>query len=161
MASPAAPMDSSATAALPPSNDADETCVSKEALLVYISGSPGVWPAKFMALLGGKWSVIELEWLTYEHETPNAEEVFQVWRRDDPSLLIPVWRCPISKTTDEDGEEIWLQKGDFSKAQELSVGWVLNRLHQMGEEPEVEDAGFFEYFITFPDVDPTPNPAFM
>lgn len=126
--------------------------------MVYINGCPAVWPAKFLALLQGTWQVIEVEWKTSANGFPNAEEVMQVWRRSDRSLLIPVWRGFLTQS--QDGDEVcWQQSSNLWKQQELSVGWVLDRLQLLGEEIEEENAGWFEAFIFFPDQDPTPNPS--
>jgi len=141
------------------SNDDAEQPLGEWVLAIYVAGAEMIWPAECLVLKGGRWQVMEIAWLEEEGGTPNADVVFQPFDRDDVAALVNVWRLQVllSSSTDmfgETHEPTWKQVSPITKQNcNICVGWVLEKLQELGHGLQPRGGGLYELFINFPNAE--------
>ena len=121
---------------------------SREVLAIYLDGNRIVWPGRFLVMDRGSFKVMDILWDT-EDTSPEAAEVTTPWVRTDTAAMIQMWRVRIrqdEEVVDEENdivETVFKQAGPWSRAQEKSVGWILDTLLRIGEEIEPLGGGVY------------------
>ena len=142
------------------SNDDAEQPLGELVLAIYLGGLAMLWPAECLVLKGGRWQVMEIAWLVEEEgRTPNADVVFQPFNRDDVTALVNVWRLQVflgssTDTLGEMHEPTWMQVGPITKQScNICVGWVVDKLQEIGHELPPLGGGWYEVFISVPNAE--------
>jgi len=141
------------------SNDDVEQPLGEWVLAIYLGGAEMIWPAECLVLKGGRWQVMEIAWLEEEGGTPNVDVVFQPFDRDDVTALVNVWRLQVlllssTDTFGEMEEPTWKQVSPITNPNcNICVGWVVDKLQELGHGLPPLGGGWYELFISVPNAE--------